>query len=365
MVYVDSYSPRAAGAWLSKTSTGEEAYALFKQAMEASTGFKWLKEGDTVLLKLALNSANPYPATTDPWSLSSMIRLLWEKGAGRVGAGDSSGVHLVHWTETRQRGSTRKNCEKVGLMDVIRRHDAEAVFFEEYGHDAFKPVYPAGNHHWKEPVWITNAVDEADHIIYLCRVSSHLMGDITSGMKVGVGFLREDSRRAFHSGGDDFYAMYEEINHIPEISDKLRLVASSGRKVQAAFGPDNGPVTEPDYGLVFASEDILAHEMVAYAWLSWNREKRASFFDTRVTGNLTRLRSVINRGFVWYTWKDAGFIETPGMPFFVPGKIQDHPSIVNALRRLGGRPSGVEFKSVHTPAGAAEMDQYIRDRLVF
>ncbi len=31
------------------------------------------------------------------------------------------------------------------------------------------------------------------------EVSSHVLADFTGGLKIGVGFLREDSRLAFHS----------------------------------------------------------------------------------------------------------------------------------------------------------------------
>jgi hypothetical protein len=47
----------------------ENAYVLFKKTVEAATDFSWLSKGDRVLIKMALNSGNPYPATTDPWSV--------------------------------------------------------------------------------------------------------------------------------------------------------------------------------------------------------------------------------------------------------------------------------------------------------
>jgi len=50
-------------AWLPK---GDTSYTLFKRMIEKSTDFSWLKKGDRVLIKLALNSGNPYPATSDP-----------------------------------------------------------------------------------------------------------------------------------------------------------------------------------------------------------------------------------------------------------------------------------------------------------
>jgi len=67
-------------------------------------------------------------------------------------------------------------------LDIISQNNAEAVFFEELGYDSYFPEYPSESHHWKSPIMITLAVKEVYHIIYLARVSSHIMGDITSGM---------------------------------------------------------------------------------------------------------------------------------------------------------------------------------------
>ncbi len=358
----ETWTPNVASAWVSKKDV-DNAYDLFKQTIEASTDFAWLSKGDSVLIKLTLNSGNPYPATSDPWSLTSMIRLLREKGAGRIMVGDSSGIEQVHWTNEKKKGASRECCRQAGLLDVIQQNNAEAVFFEESGYDAFIPEYPAGTHHWKEPVMITTAVKNADHLIYLTRVSSHVMGDITSGFKTGIGFLREDSRKAFHRGGDDFYAMYEEVSSIPSISSKLRLTVSSGRKVLSTFGPDKGHVTEPENGLVIASTDLFAHEMLSYAWLLYNREFETGFFDGGITAGLTKRRSFINKGFVWMMWDDGGFFETPTMPLFIQGNIFAHPSIVNHMKRKGGRPAGIEWKQVNRPEGTEKMVDYLMKRL--
>jgi hypothetical protein len=182
-------------------------------------------------------------------------------------------------------------------------------------------------------------------------------------MKIGVGFLREDSRKAFHQGGDSFYAMYEEISQIPAISSKLRLVVSSGRKVLSTFGPDNGHVTEPVQGLIISSADLFAHEVLAYAWLLYNREFETSFFDVGITGRLTKIRSFINKGFVWYTWEDGDFHQTPKIPLFIPGSIYAHPSIMNFMKRMGGRPANIEWEQVNAPAGSEIMTDYIKGKI--
>jgi uncharacterized protein (DUF362 family) len=358
----ENWKPHGASAYIPKGEK-DQAYTLFKKTVEASTDFAWLSKGDSVFIKLALNSANPFPATTDPFSLFAMITLLKEKGAGKILVGDSSGVESVHWTKEKNRGSSRENCRKAGLLKVIEESGAEGVFFEERGYDSYLPMEPEGPHHWKEPVYVTNVVNEADHIVYLARVSSHVMGDITSGMKIGVGFLREDSRRVFHCGGDDFYSLYEEINRIPAIRSRLRLTVSSGTRVLSTFGPDNGHVTHPETGLFISSEDLFAHEILAYAWLLHNREFETGFFDVGVTGRFTKIRSSINKGFVWLIWKDGSFINTPPIPLYIPGSIYAHPAIMNAVRRQGGLPA-IQWEQVNPSDRTREIAGYIGGKII-
>ena len=149
MSVAEAWTPHVASAWIPK---GEHAgaYDVFKKTIEASSDFSWLSKGDSVLIKLSLNSGNPFPATSDPWALAFMIQLLQEKGAGQIMVGDSSGVESVHWTEKDQKGSSRECCKQAGLLDVIEQNKADAVFFEEKGYDSFIEVNPAGSHHWKK-----------------------------------------------------------------------------------------------------------------------------------------------------------------------------------------------------------------------
>lgn len=328
------YIPDVSAAWIPKDE-GKKHNDIFRQMMQGATDFSWLSKGDTVFLKLSLNSDKPYPATTDPWILQCMIRLLKEKGAKRIIAGDQSGMETVRWTKTSQMGSSRKCCESAGLLKVITEEDAESCFFEERGYDAYKPALPGTKHHWQEPMMITDILDETDHIIYLPRVASHMMGDISSGLKIGVGFLREDSRLALHQGGSDFYSMYEEISEAPVIKSKLRLIVSSGRHVLSNFGPDAGSVNKPDKGLIFASADLLANELLAYAWLKWNREFATSSFSNATTGSITGWRSPLNRFFVWWVWGDRKKKSTPAIPFYEAGSIYGHPAVSNRIQRSG------------------------------
>jgi uncharacterized protein (DUF362 family) len=344
MPVLNRYAPKASSSWIAR-GEHQNAYGLFKKTIEAATDFSWLSPGDRVLLKLALNKGNPYPATTDPWAIACMVKLLKEKGAGKIYAGDQSGVESVLWTANDKRGSSRECCESAGLLAVIEESGSTPLFFEEQGYDAYIPAVPEGDHHWVSPIWVTGTVNEVEHIIYLGRVSSHVLGDATLGLKLPVGFLREDSRMAFHQGGENFYAMYEEINQIPQIKNKFRLAVSSARSVFSLFGPDNGHVAEPDYGLLIASEDLLAHEMLSYAWLQWTREFETPFYSHATTGRITGWRSAINQGFVWHIWDPEN--KTPSIPLFRAGNIYSHPSVINCMKRMGGRPKNFQWEQVN------------------
>jgi len=340
------YQPEVVSSWIPRNEH-ESSSNIFKKTIEATTDFSWLSRGDRVLLKLALNSGNPYPATTDPWALWSLVKLLQEKGAGEIIVGDQSGMESVRWFRDSRHGSSRELCKSAGLLKIIEESGARPYFFEERGYDSYLATSPAGNNHWQDPIQITSLVKEVDHIIYLTRVSSHVMSDITSGFKIGVGFLREDSRRAFHRGGENFYAMHEEINAVPEISSKLRLILSSGRSVLSTLGPDNGHVTHPEYGLLIASNDLLAHELLSYAWLNWNRQFETPAYSRATTGSLTRWRAQINQLFLWWAWKSHRGEETPAIPLWQPGNIYQHPAIVNYMIRNGGRPETIAWEQIN------------------
>jgi len=350
------YCPEVSSIWVPKGQQ-DDYYDSFKQMIGDVTDFSWLKTGDKVLLKLALNSGIPYPMTTDPWLLKCMIKLLKEKGAN-VLVGDQSGAEHVVWTATSKRGSSRELCQNAGLYSVITDEGATPCFFEEkideVGYNnAYVAQSPEGSHHWNTPVYVTSVLNEVDHIIYLPRVASHLIAGNTSGMKVCIGFLRDDSRLDLHQGGENFYAMYEEISSVPLIKDKLRLIASSGRVVLRSDGPDQGNTVEPDYGLVFASTDLLAHEILGYAWLEANNHVRSEVIAATPT--------FANNFLISFSFQEVeGFTETgPDVPEFIPGDIYCHPAVVNFLNRKGGRPIGLLWNQVNQNPDTDTVDKII------
>ncbi len=242
-----------------------------RASVEATTDFSWLSKGDSVFLKPALNSGYPYPSTTSPHGIAAMVKLLKDRGAGRVVVGDMSGIEHVKLTPEGTSGSTRRLMEKCGMAKAASEAGAELHFFEEAGWDAFYEDLPSSNSHWKQGLMLPKILQAMDHIILMPRCGRHTLAGSTLGLKAAVGYWRTDTRLEYHKDSSSFYEKAADGNAVSTLRNKQRMVLSVADKVLTTFGPDKGYVVEPDAGLIISSQSIVAHDMVSLAWLSLNR----------------------------------------------------------------------------------------------
>ena len=241
-----------------------------RAAAEATTDFSWLSKGDSVFIKPALNSGNPYPATTNPIAIGAMVELLKQKGARRVIVGDMSGIEHVKLSPKGLTGSSRRLMEASGMARAVQAAGGEIHFFEEAGWDAFYEDAPAGRH-WKRGLMMPNILKEVEHIILMPRCGRHVLAGSTLGLKAAVGYWRTDTRLEYHRDASTLQEKTAEGNTVETLRKKQRLVLSAADKILTTFGPDEGHVFQPENGLVIASESVVAHDMVSLAWLLENR----------------------------------------------------------------------------------------------
>lgn len=244
--------------------------AAVQQAALAATDFSWLSRGDRVLIKVVCNSGGAYPFTTDPIALRAMIRLLRERGAGKIVVADMSGVQAVRFGKDSLSGSSRALMQMNGLAQAAEAEGAEVQAFEEAGWDGFHEETPTETGNWSGGIMMPNVVDEVDHIVLLPRCGRHVLTGSTLGLKSAVGWWRHDSRLVYHHGGATLPQKTAEANHVPSLVGKQRLVLTSATRVLSTFGPDQGYVSEPETGIVVASPSIIAHDMLSLAWLLEN-----------------------------------------------------------------------------------------------
>ncbi len=265
--------------------------------LKSTDNLKWLSSGDVVLLKPALNSADPYPSTTHPLSIQVISKILTENGA-KVLIGDQSGLKdVLHHSSGVIHGKTHDNYVNSGMGTS----DDQFISFESenwdegfiHYHSDHTPSWPNGFH-------VTKWIKQVDHIINLPRLSTHSQAGATLGFKNMVGILRDDSRMDFHANGPYNYFIKNEargstlksvddksntfIEKIVEISDsikeKLRVTLFVATKAQATFGPNRNAlqigkleiarahIVDLKPGLVFASADPVSAESFALALLN-------------------------------------------------------------------------------------------------
>jgi uncharacterized protein (DUF362 family) len=314
-----------------------------REAALAATDFSWLAPGQRVLLKVVCNSPNSYPAVTHPVAVTVMADLLRERGA-TVYVGDQSGVQFVHHAREQQRGSTRACMRNNGLERAALAGEATVMCFEEGSYDGYFAAEPPAGSHFKREIFLPARVREVDHIIYLPRVSKHVIAGSTLGLKAAVGWLRDDSRFELHHDAASFLEKCADINGCREIRERLRLVLSVGTQVQTSFGPDSGYVATPDVGLVIASENLVDHDLAACAYLLEVSEQstpwRARAFDP-----YPLFSGLINRSMVSYIWGAGNFV---GVELYAPPWLQS-PWSCRVLRRgceMFGRPERLAIENV-------------------
>ena len=279
-------------------STAELSARIKSVFLKSSENLSWLSPGDTVLLKPALNSPDPYPATTHPETVHAIAELIEDRGAKAI-IGDQSGVEFVlHNKGGVIKGSSSRLYEASGMA---RGPEQNFLGFEELGWDeGFHKYQSAKTASWPEGFYLTEWVKKADHIVNLPRLSTHAQAGVTLGFKNMVGLLRDDSRFHFHTNGplyffmkpiarkaklnirdDNLGSFFEKITEISlALQHKLRVTLFTVTKAQVTLGPNRylvriggrgiGSAHEvtPDPGLIFASSDALAAEVFALAFLT-------------------------------------------------------------------------------------------------
>jgi uncharacterized protein (DUF362 family) len=242
-----------------------------RAAAESATDFSWLSKGDAVFIKPALNSGNPYPATTSPEAIAAVVEILKDRGARRVIVGDMCGIEHVKLLQESLSGSSRQLMEASGMARAATAAGAELHFFEEAGWSAFYEDFPAAGSHWKQGLMMPSILKEVEHIILMPRCSRHVLVGSTLGLKAAVGYWRTDTRLEYHKDASTFQEKTAEGNTVNTLLKKQRLVLSAADKILTTYGPDEGFMVQPEIGLVMASESVVAHDMVSLAWLLENR----------------------------------------------------------------------------------------------
>ena len=343
----DTYPPsggearRVMMAGVAAGSGDESVEQAIRDVIDATTDFSWLSRGDSVFLKVSSNTERLYPASTMPLAVTVMARVLLEKGAGRVLAGDKAGVATAHVGPDFQHGSTRKAMSQNCLHAAIEAGGAEPYYFEEDGYDSYFEAEPPEVSHWRAGLMLPGVIREVDHIVLLPRLSTHAISGVTFALKIGVGWLRDDTRLEMHRDAASLFEKIAEINAAPAIREKLRLCLTAGTAALTTFGPDYGHRADPPVGIVFASACPVAHDALATAMLQHMRENHtpsAAFLLDFYPG----LANISNQVVVTVGWSLGEGVKTERLPTPLVGSPWSNPTITLGAQLFGTDPGRIE-----------------------
>jgi uncharacterized protein (DUF362 family) len=218
-----------------------------QQVIAMAGGLGFIRPGETVLLKPAVNSGSRYPATTDPetiWVVAEMV-----KAAG--------GEPFVA-DRTMFLRSTETAFEETGICDAAEQAGIPCQYLED--DDSIAIPHPLAQHWSGNAIRIYSSVAGADHIINLCTPRTHALGDFTMSMKNNVGVVNAFSRVRMHLP----WGLKERLAEI-NLVVRPSLIVMDGREGFTDGGPDSGDLAHT--GFIAAGSDPVAIDAIGLAHL--------------------------------------------------------------------------------------------------
>ncbi|MHA1862242.1 MAG: DUF362 domain-containing protein, partial [Candidatus Thorarchaeota archaeon] len=222
---------------VSKTPVDSDLKDAVRTAVDLIGGFeKVISPDDTVTIKPNLNTADPYPASSDPQFIKALGESLFEAGAGKLKIIESSTMRL----------SARKVSQTVGLTAVAEELDAELIFLDE--HEWVKIDIPRGKYLKKGS--IGKPLFDMGKLVLAPCLKTHFLARYTGSMKLFVGWIKHRERLKMHMR-----------NLEPKIADLASyfnpdLIVMDARTCFITGGPASGECSFPN--LILASGDMVS-----------------------------------------------------------------------------------------------------------
>lgn len=198
-----------------------------------------------VLIKPNFNSADPFPASSHPDHLQTLVELVRESGCGEVDIGEMGGLLSL---------PASRNFELWGMEEFQKRNGNGVVLFDE---EPWVKARVPKAYRWGE--WIhcqERLLRSGQHIISAPTMKSHGGGPRFSlSLKNGYGFVHPRDRVRSH-----FVPQMAEMIMETNLLYTPSLVVLDGTKCWIAGGPYTGELREPN--LIVAGDDRIAVDVV-------------------------------------------------------------------------------------------------------
>lgn len=212
--------------------------------------------GKSVALKANFNSADPFPASTHPDTLTAIVTVLKEAGAKEVTLAERSGM-----------GDTRRTLEQLGIFDLSKRLGFRVVVLDEEPKEDWVKI-EHGETHWLKGFYLPKVLLDSDIVVQTCCLKTHgYGGHFTMSLKNSVGLVARTVPGGSHDYMSELHGSPDQRLMIAEINKfyKVDLVIMDATEAFVSGGPDKGAEVKP--GLILASRDRVAIDAVGVAIL--------------------------------------------------------------------------------------------------
>jgi uncharacterized protein (DUF362 family) len=228
--------------------------------------------GKTVAVKANFNSADRYPASTDPATLGALIDI--------IAGGDPMEIVLA---ERSGMGATDRVLERCGVYDLANEKGFSAVVLDDLDSERWANVQKDG-FHWRRGFPIARLFLESDVVVQTCCLKTHRFGGhFTMSLKNSVGMVAKYDPQDGYNYMQELHTSPAQRLMIAEINTAYTpdIVLMDARKGFSTRGPERGTLIDPD--LLIAGTDRVAVDAVGVALLrlhgSTREVMRGSVFD--------------------------------------------------------------------------------------
>jgi uncharacterized protein (DUF362 family) len=234
-------------------SADKDIRGAIDKAVGLLGGFSaFIEPGDTVTIKPNLNTADPYPASSDPLFIKALGEAILQAGAATLKIMDSSTI----------RTSTRKVAEKIGLTPVAEELGAELIFLDE--HPWVGQRLPRAE--YLTSCDIGEPVMSMGKLVLAPCLKTHRLARFTGAMKLVVGLMKHSHRvRKLH-----LRKLQQKVADLASYFEPA-LVVMDAREVFVTGGPTNGQREHP--GVILASPDMVAIDAIGVEILQGYKAK--------------------------------------------------------------------------------------------
>ncbi len=234
-------------------AAGGDAVDGMGRALALVGGLGFVESGQSVFIKLASNYDDPYPYSTNPDVLVWLVRQLQDAGAGSIVCGDSP--YFGTDDPVFEGNGLQAAADEVGieLRDFRLEDDWVTIPTDEAPH-------------WPTGMRIPAVMAEADHIITLPNLKTHVLTGVTLSLKVEIGATHRDDRETSLGDHGQVAVQIAEIN--AHVTPSLNLLDGHEACINGGPNPPFAPGTESGHvGLSMASADRVALDVAGAAVL--------------------------------------------------------------------------------------------------